>query len=78
VAGDPVHDLEAISLSEAWSVQHIKAITPKPIRKLANGNPIFYPAFPVPDQMLFQSAILAACDHLDGVRDGVESASGRA
>ena len=71
VAGDPVYDLEAISLSEAWSVQHIKAITPKPIRTLPNGNPIFYPAFPVPDQMLFQSAILASCDHLDGVLDGV-------
>ena len=71
VAGDPVFDLEAISLSEAWSVQHIKTITPKPIRTLADGKPILYPAFPAPDQMLLQSAILAACDHLDGIVDGV-------
>jgi len=71
VAGDPVFDLEAIALSEAWSVQHIEAITPNPIGKLPNGDPILYPAFPGPDQDLFQSAILAACDHLDGAVDGV-------
>jgi pimeloyl-ACP methyl ester carboxylesterase len=71
VSGDPVYDLEAISLTEAWSVQHVKAITPEPIRKLPNGNPILYPAFPMSDQKLFQSAILAACDHLDGVVDDV-------
>ena len=71
VAGDPVYDLEAIALSEAWSVEHIKAITPTPIRKLRNGLPILYQAFPVADQNLLQSAILAACDHLDGVVDGV-------
>jgi hypothetical protein len=71
VAGDPVYNLEAICVSEAWSVEHIKAITPAPIRRLADGNPILYPAFPEPDQNLFQSALLAACDHLDGVVDGV-------
>jgi pimeloyl-ACP methyl ester carboxylesterase len=71
VAGDPVYDLEAIALSEAWSVEQIMAIAPKPIRKLRNGTPILYQAFPVPDQNLLQSAILAACDHLDGVDDGV-------
>src|SRR5450432_3745750 len=71
VAGDPVYDLEAIALSEAWSVEQIMAIAPKPIRKLRNGTPILYQAFPVPDQNLLQSAILAACDHLDGVVDGV-------
>ena len=71
IAGDPVFDLEAISLGEAWSVAHIKAITPPPIRKQLNGHPILYPAFPEADQNLFQSALLAACDHLDGVVDGV-------
>jgi pimeloyl-ACP methyl ester carboxylesterase len=71
IAGAPAFDLEAISLGEAWSVAHIKAITPPPIRKLPNGRPILYPAFPEPDQNLFESALLAACDHLDGVVDGV-------
>lgn len=50
VAGDPVYDLEAIALSEAWGVQQIKAITPTPIQTLPNGNPLLYPAFPVADQ----------------------------
>jgi len=71
IAGDPVFDLEAIALGEAWSVEHIKAITPPPIQTLPNGRPILYSAFPVPDQELFESALLAACDHLDGVVDGV-------
>jgi Tannase and feruloyl esterase len=71
VAGDPVYDLEAIALTEDWGVQAIEAITPAPIQKLADGSPILYPAFPVADQNLFTSAILAACDKLDGSADGV-------
>jgi len=71
IAGDPVFDLEAVSLSEAWSIQQIKAITPQPIKTLQNGQPLMYQAFPLTDQKLFQSALLAACDHLDGVVDGV-------
>jgi hypothetical protein len=71
VAGDPAFDLEAISLSQAWSVEHIKAVAPRPIRTLPNPRPILYPAFPVPDQNLFQSALLAACDHFDGAVDDV-------
>jgi feruloyl esterase len=71
VAGDPVFDLEAIALTEAWGVQAIAAITPAPIQKFPNGSPVLYPAFPVADQNLFNSAILAACDRLDGSADGV-------
>jgi hypothetical protein len=47
------------------------AITPKPIEKLPNGGPVLYPAFPEADQKLVTSAILAACDKLDGTADGV-------
>ena len=71
VAGDPVYDLEAIALSELWGVQAIQAVTPEPIEKLPNGGPILYPALPVADQKLFTSALLAACDALDGTADGV-------
>jgi hypothetical protein len=71
LAGDPVYDQEAIGLSEAWGVQAIEAITPAPVQKLPNGGPILYPAFPVADQNLFTSAVLAACDGLDGRVDGV-------
>ncbi len=71
VAGDPVYDLEAIALTENWSVQAIAAITPSPIKKFPNGAPVLHPAFPESDQKLFTSAILAACDRLDGIADGV-------
>ncbi len=71
VAGDPVYDLQAIALTEVWGVQAIEAITPAPIEKLPNGSPLLYPAFPVADQNLFTSALLAACDGLDGAVDGV-------
>ena len=39
--------------------------------RLPNGSPILYPALPVADQNLFTSALLAACDALDGATDGV-------
>ena len=71
VAGDPVYDLEAIALTEVWGVQAVAAITPAPIQKFPNGSLVLYPAFPVADQNLFNSAILAACDRLDGLADGV-------
>ena len=71
VAGDPVYDLEAIALTEVWGVKAIEAITPAPIQKLPDGSPVLYPALPVADQNLFTSAILAACDGLDGTVDGV-------
>src|SRR5499427_1721100 len=71
VAGDPVYDLEAISLSEDWGVEQIYDITPQPVERLSNGSPILYPAFPLSDQQLFTKAILQACDALDGTVDGV-------
>jgi hypothetical protein len=71
VAGDPVYDLEAIALTEDWGVQAVAAIAPVPIKTFPNGSPVLYPAFPEADQKLFTSAILAACDRLDGVDDGV-------
>ncbi len=71
VGGDPVYDLEAISLTEDWGVQQIYDITPQPVERLPNGSPILYPAFPLSDQQLFTKAILQACDGLDGTVDGV-------
>jgi hypothetical protein len=71
VAGDPVYDLEAIALTEDWGVQAIAALAPTPIKTFPNGSPVLYAAFPEADQKLFTSAILAACDRLDGVDDGV-------
>lgn len=67
VAGDPFYLPPDISLSETWSVQEIISIAPKD----ANGNPVYYEGFPLPDQTLFTNAILAACDAKDGLVDGV-------
>jgi pimeloyl-ACP methyl ester carboxylesterase len=71
VAGDPVYDLEAIAMTELWGVQAIEQAAPEPIEKAAGGGPILYPALPVADQQLFTSAVLEACDALDGTADGV-------
>ena len=73
VVGDPVYDLEAISFSELWGLEEIAAITPKPIQFTATTppQPLFFPAFPTADQQLFTTAILQACDGLDGTVDGV-------
>jgi hypothetical protein len=82
VAGDPVYDLQALqTLSEVYGVQQIYKTylaTPglPPITILPGPSPeapqtILYPAFPVADQNLFTTAILQACDALDGTADGV-------
>ena len=38
VAGDPVYDLDAISLSEDWGVQQIYDITPQPVERLGRTH----------------------------------------
>lgn len=67
IAGDPFYVPPDISLSETWGLEQIISISPKD----ANGNPIYIQGFPVSDQNLFTNAILAACDALDGLVDGV-------
>src|SRR6266513_2334857 len=67
VAGDPFYLPPDISLSETWGLEQIISISPKD----SNGNPLYLQGFPVADQQLFTSAILAACDALDGLVDGV-------
>ena len=67
IAGDPFYLPPDISLSETWGLEQIISISPKD----SNGNPIYTQGFPVSDQNLFTNAILAACDALDGLVDGV-------
>jgi hypothetical protein len=82
VAGDPVYDVEVTNLAEIWSMQQIlhayeEAVPPLPPISYVTEpapqapEPILYPAFPVADQSLFETALLQACDALDGVADGV-------
>lgn len=67
IAGDPFYLPPDISLSETWGLEQIISVSPKD----AGGNPIYILSFPVSDQNLFTNAILAACDALDGLVDGV-------
>jgi feruloyl esterase len=81
IAGDPVYDQQALGLSETYGVEQILNVynsnpTLPPIAYLPQHppqphGPILYPAFPVPDQALLETALLQACDALDGVADGV-------
>jgi hypothetical protein len=67
IAGDPFYLPPDISLSETWGLEQIISVSPKD----ANGNPLYLQGFPLSDQNLFTNAILAACDALDGLVDGV-------
>jgi feruloyl esterase len=82
VAGDPVYDLEMIDLTETNGVEAILNVylnnptLPQPPTMVAqpapiHSMPIIFPAFPTSDQALFETALMQACDALDGVTDGV-------
>jgi len=75
VAGDPVYDPEMVALSELYGVQAIYnsySVYPGGVvpRNAAN-QPLDSAAFPPSDQALFETALLQACDALDGFADGV-------
>jgi hypothetical protein len=67
IAGDPFYLPPDISLSETWGLEQIISVSPKD----NGGNPIYTQSFTLSDQNLFTNAILAACDALDGLVDGV-------
>jgi feruloyl esterase len=67
VAGDPVHEIVALTQGETNALQATAAIVPKD----ASGNALFVQSFSVAEQDLFTSAILDACDALDGAVDGI-------
>ena len=66
VAGDPFYLPPEISLSETWGLEHIIAVSP-----IVDGKPQYLQSFTLSDQNLFTNAILAACDQVDGLVDGV-------
>jgi feruloyl esterase len=66
VAGDPFYLPPDISLSETWGLEQIISVSP-----IVNGTPQYLQSFTLADQNLFTNAILAACDALDGLVDGV-------
>jgi hypothetical protein len=81
IAGDSSYDLEAVALSDLYGLEQILNVynanpSLPPLSDLPQPAPqppapILYPAFPVADQALLETALLQACDALDGVPDGV-------
>lgn len=67
VAGDPIFNQGANTLSETNALQAVAAI----VGKDARGAPLYYQSFTSADQQLVTTAILEACDALDGLVDGV-------
>ncbi len=68
VAGDPGFDLPKAAVAEAWNEQ---ALAPLATRLSTNGQPYLPDTFSDADLQLAANAILAACDDLDGLVDGI-------
>jgi hypothetical protein len=80
IAGDPVYDWEGtLSRTYGWEqILNVYNANPSlppisyvPVPAPTPPDPVVYPAFPVADQALLETALLQACDALDGVADGV-------
>jgi feruloyl esterase len=68
VAGDPGFDLPRAAVAEAWNEQ---ALAPLATKLSTNGQPYLPDTFSDVDLELAANAILAACDDLDGLVDGI-------
>ena len=73
VAGDPVFRMSRSHIDTAWGLQQLTAIAPKN----AAGAPILAKAYSDADLELLSNDILAVCDGLDGIEDGLVSAVGQ-
>jgi hypothetical protein len=72
IAGDPVYVLPAISMGTTNALLAISAVdTVMAAGPQPNGFPRYNLSFSLADENLFTNAILAACDALDGLVDGV-------
>jgi len=68
VAGDPGFDLPKAAVAEAWNEQ---ALAPLATELSTNKEPYLPNTFSATDLALASNAILAACDALDGLVDGI-------
>jgi hypothetical protein len=68
VAGAPGFDLPRAAVAEAWNEQ---VLAPLATSLSANGQPYLVDTFSDADLILAANAILAACDDLDGLVDGI-------
>jgi feruloyl esterase len=75
VAGDPGFRLPHAAISEAWASQQFanaaEAVAPGSNTSGPNGNPSLVPAMTSADLNLVGQLVLAQCDSLDGVADGM-------
>jgi feruloyl esterase len=67
VAGNPAFDLSRVLIAGAWDTQALVAIAPRD----PGGQPILSQAFSDADLDVVATAVLAACDELDGLADGI-------
>lgn len=67
VAGNAGFHLSRAAVAEAWDSQILTRIAPKD----AQGRPIMSQAFTDADLKLISNGVLAACDKLDGIQDGL-------
>ncbi len=67
VAGDPAMRFSRIALGEVWNMHVLARIAPK----APDGRPIYAKAFSDADLGLVRRAVLARCDKLDGLQDGL-------
>jgi feruloyl esterase len=67
VAGDPGFDLSHAAIGEAWDTAQFLKIAPKD----GSGHAILSRAFSEADLKLVADAVLARCDGLDGLKDGM-------
>ncbi len=67
VAGDPAFKLSRIAMDQAWNIQVAARIAPQD----EAGRPIISRAFSDADLDLVADALLAQCDDLDGLADGM-------
>ena len=68
VAGDPIYNQGANTLSENNALQAVAAIVSK---DPATGRPRYFESFSTADYQLVTDALLNTCDALDGLADGV-------
>lgn len=73
VAGAPVFRLSRSHIDTAWGLQNLTAIAPEN----DDGDPILARAYSDADLALLSDDILAACDGLDGLEDGLVSDVGQ-
>jgi len=68
IAGNPGFNLPKAALEHAWDNQQFASVAPK---DPSNGRPIIEQSFTVQDMKLVAGKVLAKCDALDGLTDGL-------